>query len=398
MDYKDLENYVRKDIPLEFNEINILKKHWSRVINLFEGNVLPPYEILIHPSSICNLNCKWCIGGYVSCKKNKSELLDNNLFELDNMKKIIEDLISYKKLGKNYISGKEELFKIENISFSGITGEPFMAKESLLYAIERLSKENIRVGIFTNGTLIKEDMFPTLSKLGYILCSIDAGDKNTYSQMKCNGMNTDMYDILIDNISKFIKYLKIVNSKTDVNIGYIINQYNYKEIFILAKKLKNIGVHYLRFKTDIASLLNLNEEERNVAKLEIKKIREELESDDFKIVEIHNVLDDKSKKRLHHKCFVHSLIGNISADGNVYPCNYHPKKNGYVYGSALNDNFSNIWNNLKTNAIDKMLPEICPNVCDPFKNRSNYMLEKAYEIYKDKGYDYLKKCVDNIDI
>ena len=50
--YDDLREYVREDIPLMFNEINVLKKHFSRVINIFEGKILPPYEILIHPSSI----------------------------------------------------------------------------------------------------------------------------------------------------------------------------------------------------------------------------------------------------------------------------------------------------------------------------------------------------------
>ena len=123
-----------------------------------------------------------------------------------------------------------------------------------------------------------------------------------------------------------------------------------------------------------------------------------MEDDNFSIVEIHNVLDDREKSRYFSKCFIHYLIGNISADGNIYPCNYHPKPNGYYFGSSLEEDFSQIWNGLKENKIDSLLPGICPSVCDPFKNRANKLLEAAYEIYCTKGLEYLIKCIEDIDL
>lgn len=395
MKKNELKRYINCEIPLQFNELNVLKKHWSRVINLFDGNVLPPYEILIHPSSVCNLNCKWCIGGYVSKKENKKMLLDNNLYTIKNMKKVIDSIVNLKKDAYDYQEKRIRTFKVENVSFSGITGEPLISKKSICYAIEELSKHSIRTGIFTNGLMISEDIFPTLSKLGYLLISIDAGKNETYQKLKgCK--NKDDFDRLLLTIKKFNEYKKKVNSKTDVNVGYIINQYNYDELYILAKKLKEIGVHYFRFKTDIASLLNMKEEERKVAKELINKIKNELCDDFFQVVEIHNVLDDRSKVRMHNKCFAHYLIGNISSDGNLYPCNYHPKKGGYNYGNIIEKDLNSLWFNIIKSEIDNNIPNICPPVCDPFKNRTNYLLEKAYEIYNEKGYDYLKKCVDDI--
>ena len=62
--YDDLDGYVRFDLPRRFNEFDLLKTHFSRIINVFNNNVLPPYEILIHSSSICNLSCEWCIGSF----------------------------------------------------------------------------------------------------------------------------------------------------------------------------------------------------------------------------------------------------------------------------------------------------------------------------------------------
>lgn len=116
--YDDLDVFVREDLPMRFNEFDLLKTHFSRIINLFEGRILPPYEILIHPSSVCNLNCEWCIGSFVANKKSSNKLLKNNLMDLNNMKKIVDGILSYRKMGINYWTGKEEEFKINNVSFS----------------------------------------------------------------------------------------------------------------------------------------------------------------------------------------------------------------------------------------------------------------------------------------
>lgn len=391
-----LKEIYRNDLKGRFNELDMLKRHFSRVINTFENNILPPYEILIHTSSICNLNCKWCIGSYVSCKANKSQLLANNLFEMKNMKKVVHDIISYKKTAYDFISCQNKEFRVENVTFSGITGEPLMCKEPILYAINELSNAGIRVGMFTNGVLIEPEMHKTLLKMGYILISIDAGNSETYNQLKCNGKQTSIYNKLLTNIKSLCESKEKYCSDTDINVGYVINQYNYNQLFELAKVLKTYGVHYLRFKTDIASLMVMNDEEKNVAKEQITKIRKELSDDYFDVVEIHDVLKDREKERYFSKCFVHYLIGNISSDGNVYLCNYHPKKNGYNYGSAIEHPLEEIWNNMLNSPIDKKIPRICPSVCDPFKNRANRLLEVAYQIYSDDGLDELIRQIDEI--
>ena len=127
---------------------------------------------------------------------------------------------------------------------------------------------------------------------------------------------------------------------------------------------------------------------------DVKKL---LNDENFEIVEIHRLGDEKQKKRNFDKCFIHYLMGAISADGRVYPCNYHPKKNGYFYDSAINKDFGEIWDNLMKYDIDMNIPNICPDRCDPFKNRTNKMLEVAYKIYKEKGIEYLKECMDEIE-
>ena len=393
----ELKEVIRNDLPGRFCELDFLKRNWSRILNIFDGNILPPYEILIHPSSICNLYCKWCIGNHVANKQNKDELVDNNLNDLENMKKVVYGILNYKKIGKNYENNRNQEFKVENVSFSGITGEPMVSKEAILYAIDKLSNNGLRVGMFTNGTLLTEETHSTILKMAYVLISIDAGNESTYSKLKCAGKKLKMLNNVFNNIKSLSDKKKIYNSDLDINVGYIINQYNYNEIYELAKKLKGLGVHYFRIKTDIASEMLMNEIQVEEARKQIERVKELLNDEEFEIVEIHRLGDEKQKKRNFDKCFIHYLMGAISADGKVYPCNYHPKKNGYFYDSAIDKDFGKIWDNLMKYEIDTKIPNICPDRCDPFKNRTNKMLEVAYKIYKEKGIEYLKECMDEIE-
>jgi len=173
----------------------------------------------------------------------------------------------------------------------------------------------------------------------------------------------------------------------------MLNQFNYNEIYKIAKEMKKIGVYYFRLKTDISSQMLLDEEQNAIVKEQIEKIKSELEDDNFKFVAIHRLGNETEKIRDFKKCFIHYLYGAVSADGNVYPCNYHPKVDGYTYDSAITNKFGDIWENIKNYEIDKNIPKICPNRCDPFKTRANRLLEAAYEIYKEEGIESLKDFI-----
>lgn len=112
LDNNELKEVVRMDIPERFSEFGFLKRNFSRILNTFDGNILPPYEILIHTSSICNLYCKWCIGNHVADKQSKNGLIANNLNDLDNMKKVVDGILKYKKIGRDYETNSNKEFKV----------------------------------------------------------------------------------------------------------------------------------------------------------------------------------------------------------------------------------------------------------------------------------------------
>ncbi|MEM5637730.1 hypothetical protein AAHH71_00135 [Bacillus toyonensis] len=174
--------------------------------------------------------------------------------------------------------------------------------------------------------------------------------------------------MLIDNREKY-------NSNLDVNIGFIVNAYNYKEMYDLAGILKSIGVHNFRIKTDIASRLNVDDEMIKEIKRDFERIRQDFEDGYFKLVTIHK-LEENDKIRTFNKCTINKLVSNVSSDGNVYACNYHPPIDGVRYDNVLKYDFETIWENANK---DFDIKELCPKMCDPFKTRANNLLDAITE-------------------
>ena len=180
--------HVRNDIPEKFNEREIIFKEWPRVYNIFMNKIVPPYEVLIHSSSKCNLHCNWCIG------KNVDEVVNtipDKLKNVENMIKLVKGIVDYKK-NVTYVEDgfeKEIELNVKNVSYSGIIGEPLVAKAATLAGIDYLNKHGVRTGLFTNGLLMQEDTYNVLKDAGYVLVSIDAGNNETYYKSKCIGLD-----------------------------------------------------------------------------------------------------------------------------------------------------------------------------------------------------------------
>lgn len=369
--------YIRTDIPNEFNEINIIKNNFERLKLDLQNNIVPPYEILIHVTSKCNLSCKWCIGRNLD---NQYSIVENRLLENNNLMELVKSIADYKKT--YVVDGKSKTFKVERVSFSGITGEPLMAGEVIINAIDYLTDRGIEVGMFTNGILINESNRDTILKMNYVLISLDAGTQKTYDELKMNGVQTNSFHKVIQNIKDLNAAKEKTNSSLDINVGYVINPFNYHELFTAADTLKKAGIHYLRFKTDISSKLNINSDLYSSINLQIERIKEDLEDDTFGIVLLHRIGVEEDKQRDFKKCYINRIMAAISSDGKMYACNYHPTIKGIVFGDVIDSSFSKIWEEAD---FDVDVCNKCPKVCDPFKNRANKLLNEVFSSDENKN-------------
>lgn len=391
-DLNPLSEFVRKDIPGVFNEVNVLRQHETRFLHALNKDVvLSPYEIIIHPSGRCNLQCQWCIGGRVLEEKGYDKdpgRLPDLLTDPENMEKVIRGIVDYKKEG----------FRVENVSFSGITGEPLIAKKAFIKAVDILKENNIRVGVYTNSVLIDEELIQSLLKIDYINISIDAATPETFAKLKCSGnpRGIHLFNHLIDNIKNLAMARKESrDSKLEINASYVLYPDNYHEIYEAAKLLKEIGVRTLRMKQDISGKNLLSSEQRAETEELFTKI-DEIVDDKFRFIKIHQLNNPSEMKRTFDQCLITDLMAAIGSDGNVYPCNYNACAGGIPYGNAIDQSFGEIWEGENRMKIKCHLPAICPTVCDPFKNRSNRLFQAISKCQQEFGSEKTRKYIQEI--
>lgn len=378
-----------EDIPAKFNEKNILGRYQNRVDAIMAGKIVAPYEVIIHASSTCNLACDWCIGDHVpivspdgtvlDAAKTVAVTLENALHSVDNMLLVVDGMLDYRR---PFSGDCEASQKIERFSFSGLIGEPLIAKRAVLAAIDRIAGQNRKVGLFTNGVLIDDRAIKTLLRAEYVNVSLDAGTAGTYQALKSKTkLKGRVFEKVITNLQALtLAAANSQNSNLEVNASYILYPENFHEVFDAAVLLKDVGVRHMRVKRDNSGNRRLNSKQNVIVQDLLNRIDADLCSDDFRLVRIHSDDDEANVIRQFKSCRITDLTTAIGSDGGVYPCNYHPRPDGHSYGNLIENSFTEIWEGEQRKRLRATLPKICPAVCEPFKMRANAFLERSAEV------------------
>ncbi|MFC1709948.1 hypothetical protein ACFL2J_07840, partial [Candidatus Omnitrophota bacterium] len=145
-------------------ERNALVHYWDRVRSIILGETVAPYEIEVQPSSVCNLDCRSCIGK----EFRPEERIDVSSEAMD---RFIDYILEHNKINRH---------KITRIKISGFFGEPLMAYGPTLSAVQKLISAGIDVGFFTNGLLLTEDVRRALMGVAYVHISLDADSGESF--------------------------------------------------------------------------------------------------------------------------------------------------------------------------------------------------------------------------
>lgn len=393
---KNIENPFqhlrRDDLPGRFNEAQMFVDQRARLEAINSGKIVPPYEVIIHPSGACNLGCQWCIGARIldgSVSADSNDLLKSSLTNPEIMEKVIRDMAAYEKDG----------FRIENFSFSGITGEPLVAKKAFMRAVDILKgrEGGARVGIFSNSTLIDDDLIQTLLKIDYINISLDAGTPETFAALKYGGHpeGEKIFQHLIENVGKLVEARNESRSNLAINASVILHPDNYHEMYQVAVLLKELGVDTLRMKQDISGGRLLSAEQLKEAATLVSRTQS-LSGDGFNFVQIHPLGKPPVLDRAFERCRVTDLWGAVGSDGSIFPCNYNALVGVPPYGNVIEKPFSEIWEGDKRMEMKERLPEGCPPMCDPFKTRANGLLELAAKVRAEHGKEKMNEFVKDL--
>jgi MoaA/NifB/PqqE/SkfB family radical SAM enzyme len=410
-----LRHSIRTDLSGRFNELDLLRRQWPLFAATVDGQVLPPYEVLIHPSSGCNLRCQWCIGDHVpvevwdderetltlvDASKEAPERLPDTLGDPAAMMKLARDLVDYRKTGTYTSSGAQHAqeFRVHNVSFSGLIGEPLISRAALVPAMAYLIDNDIRVGLFTNGELMDAAVIDVLVRAAYVNLSIDAASADTYAALKFRGHKAGAvkFQRAVTNLRALAERRRHDQTDLEIGVSFILYPENHHEVYDAAVLARDAGADRLRLKRDISGDKLLSVEQAQHASMLIRRIRDELTDDTFELVEIHRLDYETELNRRFTSCTITDLFAAVGSDGHLYPCNYHPRPGGASYGSAIDTSFAQVWEGAMRAKLRGDLPSICPKVCDPFKNRANTMLEIGKTIIAEHGLDHLEDDVASL--
>jgi sulfatase maturation enzyme AslB (radical SAM superfamily) len=289
-----------------------------------EKNVLPPVHIRIKPTNICNHDCWYC-AYHVSSLQLGDGMEYRDSLPREKMEEIADDLIS---------------MGVKAVTFSG-GGEPLLYKP-LPDIMKKLSNGGVKVASLTNGSNLKGKVADAFSKYAsWVRVSLDGYDNKSYSDAR--RVNIDEFSKLMSNMENF------ANRKSQCVLGavYIIDKNNYKHIFQLCKKLKNIGVDHVKLS---GVIVGDDAEEGGSYHSEIKKSIYEsikksksLEDENFSIIDAYHDLDSRMWNKSYTSCPSLMYCPVIGADSNVYTCHDKAYTDDGLMGSIKDISFKDFW-------------------------------------------------------
>lgn len=300
--------------------------HLDTLVKWRRNEIFPPLLIEFGPVSGCNHRCLPC---YVQDHNRKIELMKEEVY-----------LRFMAEIGR---------YGVKAVVLAGC-GEPLLHKATIR-AIELAKKNGTDVGMFTNGVLIRpENMEGLLKNLTFIRFTINGCSQDSYP--KAHGCSSRDWEKVISNIEDLLSLKKKMKSNCTIGVYTLLLGENVAEVESWAERLKQMKVDYLILKPPEVSLDNI-QFARIVVMDQAKPILEriaKLNSPDF-TVEIRWDLFKEGCVKDYKRCLGLPFMCAVDADGSVYSCNWHWKKDDFKYGDLNTQTFKEIWESRRKKEI-----------------------------------------------
>ena len=370
-----IQEYINSGTNI-FNPQAKIIANIDNVMEFLETKNTAPVLVEIDPSNACNHGCYFCISSYIHLPESKElETFDRSIMSKEMLMSVCEDLVDMGVKAVNWTGG----------------GEPTL-NPHLKGAIQYMGKNNIPMGMFTNGALLdKFDLFETLVKnMTWVRISVDAGTAETYNHIRRPGRGQD-WNKMRQNLTRLIDTNNEHGKKIDIGVGMVITPDTYTEIVEYANAFKDFDLDYCQFKPEI-----VNREREEGIQRDVDFWNEKV---DPLVEEARSILGDKFQMngykitdlgedpelfgRHYKKCLGSQIQPCIGADGHVYVCPNQRGYKQYSYGSLHDASFYEIWNDLQARqAVMHQIDDVecfkfCTQLCKP--HESNKMVWYLYE-------------------
>ncbi len=305
-----------------------------------------PYSldnIIFEITGRCNLDCRHCIEGGT---KEQQELTKNEIFDL------IDD---FKMLG------------VYRLVLTG--GEPFCRKE-LTEIIKRCSDNCIKTIVFTNGTLLTEEILEKIKNENVLLrFSVDGATKEVHDAIRGAG-----------NFEKTVKAMEMCKAKNiDIGISSTINTLNYNQYKDIVELADSLKVRELELSEMICEgngrvndglLLDAGQlEQLRVYNLELANHNNSFRKGMGFGKQAEAFQKPEERK---YSCNAGITTCFIGSDGEIFPCTLFKEYEEFSAGNIRENSLYDIWTrqeafhnlrHLDINTIEKCKKCDCFNLC-----------------------------------
>lgn len=340
---------------------------YREIQDILEGQMPVPRTMEFFLSNVCNHACAGCHSRYMH--KNEVQFLD-----FDKMKEVVTD---FAELG------------VEGVEISG-GGEPLMYPQ-IVSAIAFMRSKGLKVGMFSNGTLLNPELAEfLLENLLFLRIAFDAGTRGTYKKIH----GRDDFEKLLDNLRAIVELRsqkpapridaagKKKQGLATLGAKYLVSTRNFSELAAAAELARETGLDYLQFKALRDSKFTLQGEDLKRAKAEAEKARE-LTTAEFQ------VFGSLKKTRPSGRCFLNPIHPVIDAAGDMYLCAFfHHRKDTHRIGNVYKKSFPEIWYSERHfKAFRSTKPKECAVFDCPFHEAA--VLAKAWIVENQKHLEFI---------
>jgi len=298
-----------------------------------------PLVVELDPTAVCDLACPGCI--------SEDLVSIGNSFSNDKLLEMGQDFIECGVRAVILIGGGEPLAHPK-------TGE----------LISLLGKNDIHIGITTNGSFIHKFIEPIAEYSHWTRVSMDAASDSVFTNVRPTKGGKSKFSKIVDNMRMLAKV-----KKGKLGFSYLIQteadgpgiQSNIHEIYDAAVLAKDIGCDYYevkptyQFRDDaVHKLMKHDPKLMEEAKVQIARL-DDLTTENFKIIKAINLeyslnSVDVEQPKSYKKCPSTQLRTTIAPSG-AFICPYWRGKDDYNIGDLNKMTFKEMWDGAKRKEV-----------------------------------------------
>jgi len=337
--------------------------HRDRIDALRAGEHPAPIHVHLVPTNRCNANCNFCAyrsEGYSSSK----EFSAVDQIPHDRLSSLPMELADAGVRGVELTGGGEPTV---HYGFSALC--------------TALGSHGLDYGVVTNGSNLTDRNLLALSGAKWARFSIDAGTKETYSNIRM--VRPQIYEKVRASLRDLIQQ-KLCRGNPVVGVGFVVTKDNWGEVLQATQNAREDGADNIRisavFQDEGAEYFH----EFYAGIRNLCRQAKALENGTFKVFDLFgDRVDDLQKQSPDYSyCGVQRLVCYIGADLNVYRCCVLAYNQHGLLGSIKDRTFGEFWNDPATQAkLDNFDAHNCVRCM--FNSKNNTI---AYAINKNPSH------------